>query len=249
VDVLVVAPDIGLPWAADEARYLVNTLGAKIVSGKVTVASIMDEVDAGLFDVLWFATHGSEAGITLSDDVLTSDILAQIARRCEAKLVFLNACSSDRVAADIYAAVQVPVICTIAETMDYAAYFTGRAFASDLAGGVDFSEAFARSRTQKFRMIPDMGNGRETLNTAAVEQIYRNRNQIWELFQEQKRQSAILDRINKQELQRSADRAEDRRKMSQIIVAMVVLIALVIIILFLVVYLSISFQSLQQGIL
>lgn len=245
MEVLVVAPDVGLPWAADEARYIVNTLGAKIVSGKVTVASIMDKVDAGSFDVLWFATHGSESGIVLSDDMLSADILAQIARRCGAKLVFLNACDSERVANAIYAAVQVPVICTIAETMDYAAYFTGRAFASDLAKGVDFSEAFRRSRTQNFRMIPDMGNGRSTLNAAAMEQVYRNRDQIWELFQEQKRQGGILDQISKQEARRAADRAEDRRKMSQIIGAVIILIVLVIAVLFLSIYLAVTVQSIQ----
>jgi alkanesulfonate monooxygenase SsuD/methylene tetrahydromethanopterin reductase-like flavin-dependent oxidoreductase (luciferase family) len=252
VDVLVVAPDIGLPWAANEARHIVNTLGAKIVSGKVTIADIMDKVDAGNFDVLWFATHGNESGISLSDDMLPADVLAQMARRCGAKLVFLNACSSERVANAIYAAVQVPVICAIAETMDHLAYFTAHAFANDIAKlsdpeVADFRKAFQRSRTQNFRMVPEMGNERGTLDAATVEQVYRNRNRLWELSTKIDNIIGIVNEMRREEQERIEERKEDRRSLNTLKMAVGFLIFLVIIVLILNIFNFYTMQSIVAG--
>lgn len=179
---LVVAPsNPDIPHAEAEAKYLVNRLGATLVNGEVTVESLLDAINGGSFELLWFAAHGDENGVHLYDSVLEGSHIAMIARRVGAEKIFINTCDSERVAEEIYSRVQIPIICTIAEIGDTSAYITARSFATDLSRGKTFEEAFnLSSGPVGFRLIP-MANGNGRQHAAMYVQVERNRSEIYDL--------------------------------------------------------------------
>ncbi|MCB0072813.1 MAG: hypothetical protein KDE20_15185, partial [Caldilineaceae bacterium] len=67
---LLVAPQQpDLAFQQQEVQRLVNTLdGAKVLIGPiVTWANVADAIQRTDPDILWFSTHGNDAGIVLTD--------------------------------------------------------------------------------------------------------------------------------------------------------------------------------------
>ena len=98
--VLLVAPEYGdagdpLETVA-EVRGIQSTYQTEQLRGRVTVADIYELTKDRQFDIIHFAGHGDDDGIDLGGERLTMDMLARIARKTRAKLVYLNACDSAR---------------------------------------------------------------------------------------------------------------------------------------------------------
>lgn len=165
VGVLLVAPDSGLPNAAEETQRIVNLLRPQVLLGTVTVSDVLDCVQSNDFDVVWFLGHSGPDGLQLSDGVLSPVHLTQILRQCPPRLVVLNSCSSFAVANQLHDALQCAVICTVIDVADIDAYITGAALASALAQGKDISAAYAASRPPSNRVYVLL-NGSLAMNGA-----------------------------------------------------------------------------------
>lgn len=140
--VLVVAPKTDLPLAPDEVMQVVNTLGAKILQGHEATIHGFLSIIRDPFDIVWFATHGDEKGVYLSDGILESSEITTLVRACGASLCVLNTCASRSVALTIYDELQIPLVCTLKKIPDRTAFITGTLFARNIANGLDFREAY-----------------------------------------------------------------------------------------------------------
>lgn len=145
-DVLVIAPDVGLPDVEAEARGLSEALHPVSLRNGVTVRDVTERIAHQPWDVIWFACHGSAQGVQLTDGLLDTATLVSLVRAAGAQLVVLNTCESDMVGIYIWALTGAAVICTLASVPDKAAYVTGRLLADGLGRGLSIEDAFKRSR-------------------------------------------------------------------------------------------------------
>ena len=143
---LLIAPETDLPNADGETQRIVNALHPDVLLGTVTVSNVLDCVQGGAFDIVWFLGHSSADGLQLSDGVLSPAHLAQILRQSPPSLVVLNSCSSLHTAMRVHDDVQAAVICTVLDIPDIDAYITGASLANALAQGLDVSTAYQVSR-------------------------------------------------------------------------------------------------------
>src|SRR5690606_10461033 len=105
---------------------------------------IAKAVQEGPYDVLWFASHGNEQGVLLSDGLLSIQGVGQYARH--ASLCVLNTCASENVALSIIAGGETDMICTIADVKDADDLRFGILLSSELAQTDNFYEAYERVR-------------------------------------------------------------------------------------------------------
>lgn len=163
--VLVIAPESGLPNADAETQRIINALRPDVMLGRVTVSDVLDKIQGGTFDIVWFLGHSSTDGLELSDGILSPSHLAQILRQSPPSLVVLNSCSSLRTAMCVHDDVQAAVICTVLDVPDVDAYITGASLANALAQGLDVSTAYQVSRPSANRQYILL-NGSVRLNGA-----------------------------------------------------------------------------------
>lgn len=164
IRILLIAQPDGLEKVSAEVQAIVNTQGLDVtlLQSGVTLAFLLDFNWAG-YQVVWFAAHGDEEGIQIGKETLDIDTLASLLLQDETGLLFINTCSSERIAEQIYAACNIPVICTIAPTEDTAAYVVGRRFARALArSNGNYRRAYELSvgGNRNYRYIPNVYAGR-----------------------------------------------------------------------------------------
>ena len=156
---LLVAPQQpDLAFQQQEVQRLVNTLdGAKVLIGPtVTWANVADAIQRTDPDILWFSTHGNDAGIVLTDTAVDGDMLASVTRGTNVRLIVLNTCDSRSVAERIHAATGCDIVATIAAVDDRHAYTVAQRFAVLLASGQDAREAFNLVKTPQFIYLPEI---------------------------------------------------------------------------------------------
>lgn len=146
MNVLLVAPDCGLQGALNEVRAVALALHPVPLNGTVTRKDLLDALGGHVWDIIWFATHGDQNGIMLSDGAVSIADLTAIARNSGAYLVVLNSCSSRYVGMEIYYELGVDVITTEAAADDMSAYQTGAFLARNLASGLSVVDAYERSK-------------------------------------------------------------------------------------------------------
>ena len=146
MNVLLVAPDVGLQGAVGEVRAVSLALHPVVLNGQVTRKDLLDAMGGHCWDVIWFATHGDEHGIVLSDGPVPVADLTSIARNSSASLVVLNSCSSRLVGLEIHYELGVDVVTTQTDADDLSAYQAGTFLARNLAQGMSVADAFERSR-------------------------------------------------------------------------------------------------------
>lgn len=146
MNVLLIAPDLGLPLAADEIRAISRALPPVILHGTVTRRDVLNALTDHSWDVLWFVTHGDEHGIQLTDGYLSTSDLTAVVRASAARLVVLNTCASRGVGLELHYELGVSVITTVGEINDATAYQAGVLLAAALAETNDVEQAFAASR-------------------------------------------------------------------------------------------------------
>ncbi len=165
VAVLLIAPRVDLPNAQAEQQRIINALHPEVLIGDVVVSDVLDAIQAAQYDVVWFLGHSGPQGLQLTDGVLSPAHLTQILRQSPPGLVVLNSCSSLHIAMQVHDDLQAAVICTVLDVPDVDAYVTGAALAGALAQGLDFTEAYNRSRPASNRQYV-MLNGSVRLNGA-----------------------------------------------------------------------------------
>lgn len=146
MNVLLIAPDVGLQGAVNEVRAVSLALHPVVLNGQVTRKDVLDAMTGHVWDVIWFATHGDPHGIKLTDGAVPISDLTSIARNSGAKLIVLNSCSSRLVGLEIHYELGVDVVTTEAAADDISAYQAGTFLARNLAAGMATQEAFERSR-------------------------------------------------------------------------------------------------------
>lgn len=146
MNVLLVAPEFGLPAVANEVRAISTMLRPVILNGEVTRRDVLEALRGHTWDVIWFATHGDQAGIQLSDGPLSVSDLTAVVRSSGAWLAVLNTCSSRLVGLELHYELGISVITTQAEIDDATAYQTGALLADALADCADPLAAYNASK-------------------------------------------------------------------------------------------------------
>jgi hypothetical protein len=146
MNVLLIAPESGLPVVGDEVRAVSLALRPVILNGTVTRRDVLDALRGHTWDVVWFATHGDPAGIQLSDGHISVSDLTAVVRASGAWLVVLNTCASRLVGLELHYELEVSVITTQADIDDATAYQTGALLAQALAESSDVVTAFNASK-------------------------------------------------------------------------------------------------------
>lgn len=142
--VLLIAPDHpNLHAIVKEVAAIVSYHEVEKVVGVVRDADIQQAVAKADFDIIWFATHGSEDGVLLSDSMLSPGAIGQYVGSSKAKLCVLNTCDSEYIANLIAAGGEVDMIYTISKnTGDEDALRFGSLLAKELTETDDFEAAF-----------------------------------------------------------------------------------------------------------
>lgn len=146
LNTLVIAPESDLARADAEAVAVANLLPGYLLQGEVTVDALLNQAERGKWDVLWFATHGDEYGIVLSDGHLSTSALTTLVRTSGARLIVLNTCSSLQVALAIHNELLTDFICTVRPIPDLSAYLTGKQFALHLNRGMTPVNAYLNAK-------------------------------------------------------------------------------------------------------
>lgn len=146
MNVLLVAPDLNLPAAADEVRAVAAALRPSPLVGSVRRRDVLQALNGHPWDILWFTTHGSESGIELSDGPITTSDLTAVVRASGARLVILNTCASRLIGLELHYELGAAVITTVSDIADLTAYQTGALLAQALAEGLGVVEAYNASK-------------------------------------------------------------------------------------------------------
>ena len=172
---LLVAPKTDLEYSDEEVTQVVNLLSPMLLHGNVTSEDVLEAVQDGSWDIVWFATHGDEYGIFLTDGPLDPSMLTPLLRLSDAKLVYLNTCHSLPIALAIQNEFLTDFICTVQEVPDKVAYFTGRQFAFHISRGANFFESYAGARPgRNDKFVYLAGRAREVNGSSeAIELIER----------------------------------------------------------------------------
>jgi hypothetical protein len=144
--VLVVAPKTELVKVDDEVMQVVNLLRATELRGYQATLHGLLEILSQPFNLVWFATHGSEKGILLNDDYVNASELTSLLRSASVEGVIFNTCSSKSVALTIYDELRIPMVCTLKAVPDRTAFVTGTILARKLAEGATLRQAYNQAK-------------------------------------------------------------------------------------------------------
>lgn len=108
------------------------------------------------WDILWWATHAGDAGVEITDEVLTADGVGQYLLASQARLCVLNACASESLARQIIVGTDCDIIYTISDVLDTDALRFGSLLAGELSKTDNFHDAFDKSAPKKgrYRYLP-----------------------------------------------------------------------------------------------
>lgn len=143
---LVVAPKTDLLLVDDEVAIVINKLGAQICSGSDANLHGLLRFLRDPFDIIWFATHGDEKGVYLTDGILSISEITTMIRSAGARLTVFNTCASRPVALTIHDELKTDFVCTVKRIPDRTAFVTGAVFAQKIADGLSFEDAFKKAR-------------------------------------------------------------------------------------------------------
>lgn len=146
---LVVAPqNDDLPLAQDEVAAVANSgLDVHLLIGsQATNRGLLTAITEGEYDLLYLLTHGTAAGVMLTDGLMDASALTTYVVSGGVGCIFLNTCDSLQVAKEIALESGAAVIATVRPIGDRVAYRTGALLAHHLAAGKTFREAFRLSK-------------------------------------------------------------------------------------------------------
>lgn len=189
MNVLLIAPDHGLDLINEEVRAVSAILRPVILNGYVTIKDVIEHIKGQDWDLIWFATHGNEQGISLSDGHIKTPDLIAIIRESGAKTVFINTCSSIYIGLELHYELGIIVVATESDINDQTAYQTGILFARALVETNDPIEAFNRSKpgrngNYKIFYNPKLLESTETKNILMINEMGNRLNGKIEIMQE-----------------------------------------------------------------
>jgi hypothetical protein len=121
---------------------VVNTLGAKLLQGERATLHGLIDILRERWEIVWFASHGSDKGIYLSDGPLNASEITSLIRAAGVRLTVFNTCESYELAHAIHRELNTDMVCTVKKLPDRSAYITGVLFAQQIAQGMDFYDAY-----------------------------------------------------------------------------------------------------------
>ena len=96
--ILLIVPDLGLS-VDSEIEWITRSYHTEVLGGIVTPARIFEHIAGRRFDIVHFGSHGDENGIMLSAKTQMNMFeVERLARTVGATLLYLNSCSSARLA-------------------------------------------------------------------------------------------------------------------------------------------------------
>ena len=145
--VLLVIPEVGLN-VDSEIEWITRTYHTESLTGVVTPARIFEYVAGRRFDVVHFGSHGNETGIELSNGTSISMFeVERLARAVGANLLYLNSCSSARLAQ--FAVDQgIPAVIASTHALDDAviAWSVAISFYQELLNNGDFYQSYEAAK-------------------------------------------------------------------------------------------------------
>lgn len=148
-----VAPDFDLPGVHREIESLTRSVQTTILRVGVTRQRIIEEIDNKEYDVLWFASHASEEGVQLNDEVISVADLCTIVANSRCRVLVLNTCDAEIVGAAIHGATHVNVVAGVGKLEDASAYQAGVLFIRNLSRYNSVTDAYNASFPQFGRNI------------------------------------------------------------------------------------------------
>lgn len=143
--ILIIAPNLpDLPNVPDEVAGLSNRLDHVLLQGTVTKSEIIGKIEQeGTFEGFWFASHGSNMGVLLSNGAMFSAYdIAAYANVAQCEWVAINTCDSSALVTVIQNLSMVDVIATeTGDIADVEAWQFGRLLAIEYAKGRDIRKA------------------------------------------------------------------------------------------------------------
>lgn len=145
LNVLIVAPEHpDLSHVIAEVAAYKRNHNVVALEGVVRDLDVANAVEKGPYDVIVFASHGEEAGILLSDGVLSLEAAQQYVKRSGASLAVLNTCDGENVGYQLLGE-ECDVIFSVGPVRDVDAVRFGVLLAPALARCGDYKEAFEQS--------------------------------------------------------------------------------------------------------
>jgi hypothetical protein len=157
--VLFIAPDDeSLNVIPEQDTMVALGYDVRVLQGRVSDERLFDAVRCGGFDVIHFAGHGNAAGVLLSDGLaLAAQGIAQVARQSEARLVFLNACSSAPVGQRLVNAGLPVCVAALREIPDVTARQAAQTFYTILAKTADAHTAYVAACADDYAYLSNGG--------------------------------------------------------------------------------------------
>lgn len=144
--ILLIVPDLGLS-ISNEIEWITRSFHTETLNGHVTPSDVFEHVTGRSFDIIHFGSHGDENGIQLSSNTyLDMFQIERLSRTVGANLLYLNSCSSARLA---QFAVDQGVPAVIASTHrleDSIAWSVATSFYQALQRDDDFYRAFETAK-------------------------------------------------------------------------------------------------------
>lgn len=199
-EVALIAPHSDILAVEDEVRVVSSALPTVTLRETVSVGDVMRLLTSRRWEIVWFACHGSAAGVELGGpgNTLDTSTLIQLIRNSGAELVVLNTCESAQMATYLCLEARVAVICTVAAVGDVAGATTGALLAHNLAAGMDVAAAYARSvpgdvgLAQRYRLF----DGRRAGDEEGSVPEFGSQNMTDAFRRITDRESVIVDRIS-----------------------------------------------------
>lgn len=145
--ILLVVPDLGLN-VDGEIEWITRSYHTEVLGGTVTPARIFEHIAGRRFDVVHFGSHGNEDGVQLSNGTMLNMFeVERLARTVGANLLYLNSCSSARLAQ--FAVDQgIPAVIASTHKLDdvVIAWSVATAFYQALLEKVDFYQAYEAAK-------------------------------------------------------------------------------------------------------
>ncbi len=131
--ILIIAPNLpDLPGVPDEVAGLANRVASVLLQGTVTKSEIISAIEKeGTFEGFWFASHGNDKGVLLSNGKMFSGYdIASYANAANCEWVVLNSCDSNALVTVIQNLSMVDIVATESgDIADEAAWQFGRLLA------------------------------------------------------------------------------------------------------------------------
>lgn len=144
--ILLIVPESGLD-VEQEIDWITRSFHTETLAGEVNPSRIFERIAGQRYDVIHIGAHGSENGVELSGGTfLTMFELQRLARTVDAKLVYLNSCSSARLAQYMIDQGVPAVVATTYEIDDVTAWSIAISFYRALSADGDFYRAYESAK-------------------------------------------------------------------------------------------------------